>query len=94
MDDKVILLNSNEVVDTNPKLLNPDNVQYGELGVNYHKGIETISTKMMKMVLLNLYLIQFMMKLLITFRMKSFMKLTNLLEKQVMFGFIKYHLYL
>lgn len=45
MDDKVILLNSNEVVDANPKLLNPDNVQYGELGVNYHKGTETISTK-------------------------------------------------
>lgn len=45
MDDKVILLNSNEVVDASPKLLNPDNVQYGELGVNYHKGTETISTK-------------------------------------------------
>lgn len=45
MNDKVILLNSNEVVDTKPKLLNPDNVQYGEMGVNYHKGMETISTK-------------------------------------------------
>ena len=45
MNDKVILLNSNEVVDVSPKLLNPDNVQYGELGVNYHKGTETISTR-------------------------------------------------
>lgn len=45
MNDKVILLNSNEVVDANPKLLNPDNVQYGELGVNYHKGTETISNR-------------------------------------------------
>lgn len=45
MSDKVILLNTNEIVDVNAKLLNPDNVQYGELGVNYHGGVETISTK-------------------------------------------------
>lgn len=45
MSDKVILLNSNEVIDVNPKLLNSDDVQYGEVGVNYHKDVETISTK-------------------------------------------------
>lgn len=45
MSDKIILLNSNDLVDNNPKLLKPDNVSYGELGINYHKDVETVSTK-------------------------------------------------
>lgn len=45
MFDKVILLNSNDLVNDNPKLINKDNVSYGEVGINYLTNNERISLR-------------------------------------------------
>lgn len=45
MSDKVILLNSNDLVDGEAKKVNPSDVSYGEIAINYSSGNEVIMTK-------------------------------------------------
>ena len=43
-DGKVILIKSNDVNNNKAKLPNTSQVEIGELAINYHDGVGTIST--------------------------------------------------
>ena len=42
---KILLKKSNQTVGNQPKLPTSEQLEYGEIAVNYHKGVETVSFK-------------------------------------------------